>query len=105
MARTDRVGVHLLHEIDVISGNLFGQRPARIRPERVARKTFDEDAIAVDEQALSGADLNGAESEPLTHGMRDGIAQFQPHFEFVEIRRLGSPESRIDNLSGDVDYT
>lgn len=61
---------------------------------------FKEDAVAIDEHPLSGPELNGAEPEPLMHGMHDGIAQLQPHLELVKIRRLGGPEPRMSDRLG-----
>ena len=36
------------------------------------------------------------------HGVYDGIAQLKPHFDLVEIGRLGGPESRIGHLPSQV---
>ena len=68
----------------------------------MAVDALQENALAVDEHALAGAEFDGAESELLMHRVHHGVAQLQPHFELVEIRRFGGPQSRIINLPGEM---
>src|ERR1035441_9839536 len=102
VAGADRVAVQIFYDVDVVSGYLRGQGPAGIGPERMAVDAPEEDALAVDEHALAGAEFNGAESELLMHGMHHSIAQFQSNLELVENRRFGIPESRIVDLSREM---
>ena len=74
VAGTNCIAVHLFDQVDVVYGDLLRQGPAGVGPERVARKTLQEDALAVDEHALSGAELDGSEPKVLTHGVCHGTA-------------------------------
>lgn len=64
--------------------------------------SLEHDAMAVDENALAGANLDGAKSEPLDFPMQDAPAPHQINPGIVEVGRLRAPWLHVFNPGFDL---
>ena len=91
MRHADGVHVHVLHRLDVEPVDGFAQATARVRPERMAVRAFQNHAPAVHVEAVAVAHFHRAEAEALSIAVKDLIAALEADLDAVKVRRLGGP--------------